>query len=136
MHAPEAWLKISTEDLNVAKILLKAEFFSPATYHCQQSAEKSLKAYLVFKKQSQIKTHDLVRLIDLCLKYDKSFEKVFEAAFRLNPFSTKFRYPTEFDVPDRTATLAAIKAAKMVLTFVVAKIEVKETGQTDLFKAE
>lgn len=47
----EAWLRIAKEDLCAAKGLLSLELFSSVAFHCQQAAEKSLKAYLVFHKQ-------------------------------------------------------------------------------------
>lgn len=136
MQSHESWLKIARDDLSAAKALVKVELFSQATYHCQQSAEKSLKAYLVLKKQPTIKTHDLIKLVELCMKFDKSFATMLSAAENLNSFSTKFRYPTEYDVPDSADVMTGINYAKVVLTFVVAKVEAKETGQTDLFKSE
>jgi HEPN domain-containing protein len=35
----EKWGQIAKDDLSVAKALLKLEFFSAVTYHCQQSAK-------------------------------------------------------------------------------------------------
>lgn len=136
MQSHESWLKIARDDLTAAKALVKIELFSQATYHCQQSAEKALKAYLAFKQQEIIKTHDLIKLVELCMKFDKSFAKMVPAAENLNSFSARFRYPTEYDVPDNAATVTAIKYAKMVMDFVLDKIEEKETGQIDLFKTE
>ena len=56
MQEHEKWLKIAQEDLLAAKGLLTLELFSSVTYHCQQAAEKSLKAYHVFKKHVAFKT--------------------------------------------------------------------------------
>ena len=50
MHGHEEWLRIAKEDLLAAKALVKIELFSAVVYHCQQSSEKLLKAYLVFIK--------------------------------------------------------------------------------------
>jgi len=133
MQGHEAWLTIAKEDLMVAKVLLKEEFFSPATYHCQQSAEKALKAYLVHKKFRIVKTHDLIHLLELCMKFDRDFEKIYEEVRGLNPFATKFRYPSEFDIPDLTETELTIKQAQKILRLVVKKIEEPETGQISLF---
>jgi HEPN domain-containing protein len=129
----EEWLRIAKEDLRAAKGLLPLELFSPVTYHCQQAAEKSLKAYLVFNKQPAPKTHDLLRLLEFCMHSDKNFEKVFEAADCLNPFSMKFRYPTEFDIPDLTDAESAVQQAQRIVAFVVQKISQPETGQVSLF---
>lgn len=130
----EAWLRIAKEDLMVAKVLLREEFFSTVTYHCQQAAEKSLKAYLVFKDQPVLKTHDLTKLIELCMEKDREFEKIYTYARYLNPFSTKFRYPSEYDIPDYAHAENTIKQTQKLMTFVIDKILTPETGQTDIFK--
>ena len=38
--------------------------FDVAVYHCQQAAEKALKAYLVFYDQRVAKTHDVGLLLE------------------------------------------------------------------------
>lgn len=43
----EKWLTISRRDLQSARALLKELLLENVVYHCQQSAEKTLKAYLV-----------------------------------------------------------------------------------------
>jgi HEPN domain-containing protein len=133
MQEHERWLKIVEVDLRSAKVLLKAEVFSSATYHCQQAAEKALKAYLAFKNQKIIKIHDLVMLVELCSKFDKDFEKLYDNAEYLNPFVTKFRYPTEFDIPDCADTKHAIEQAGKIVKFVLKKIAEPNAGQQTLF---
>lgn len=122
MQKHEDWLRIAKEDLLAAKALVKIELFSAVTYHCQQSAEKSLKGYLVLKEQAAIKTHDLTKLLELCLKFDVNFKKLYEATKQLNPFSTKFRYPTEFEIPDLADAELAINHAQSIMRFVLKKI--------------
>lgn len=111
MQNHKAWLKIAREDLMAAKGLLDLELFSTTAYHCQQAAEKSLKAYLVFKKHHVVKSHDLIQLIEFCMKFDRDFEKLLDAAGVLNPFSTRFRYPSEHDIPDLSDAKSAINLA-------------------------
>ncbi len=129
MPAHENWLAIAKEDLLAAKGLLKLGLFSSALFHCQQSVEKSLKAYLTFKKHPISKTHDLVHLLELCMSFDPEFKKVYEAADYINPFATRFRYPTEFDIPDIDVTKKAIKLAENTVKYVLKKIEMPIAGQ-------
>jgi HEPN domain-containing protein len=136
MHGHEEWLRIAKEDLLAAKALVKVELFSAVVYHCQQSAEKSFKAYLVFKKQQAIKTHDLIKLLELCMMFNRDFQKRFDAADYINPFSSKFRYPTESEIPDLSEAELAVNHAENILRFVVKKISEPETGQGDLFNVE
>jgi len=133
MQEHERWLQIVDKDLKSAKILLKSELFSTASYHCQQAAEKALKAYLVFKDQEIIKTHDLVKLAELCSQIDKTFEKLYDDAIYLNPLATKFRYPTEFDIPSFEDAKVSIKKTQKIVNFVLKKIAEPETGQKELF---
>lgn len=133
----ERWLEIVKEDLAAARVLLKAELFSSVTYHSQQAAEKSLKAFLVFKNCPVLKTHDLLKLLELCVALDCDFQKQFDAAEYVNPFSTKFRYPDDFSAPDLQKAKLAIKHARSVMTFVVKKISMYGTdNQKDIFEIE
>jgi HEPN domain-containing protein len=129
----EKWIRIAQEDLRMAKLALPQELFSPLTYHCQQAAEKALKGYHVFKKQPVMKTHDLAKLLETCLQFDKNFEKLRQAAMELNPYSSKFRYPTEFEIPDQEDAELAIKHAEAILRFVVRKLSEPDTGQVTIF---
>lgn len=133
MQEHEKWLKIVHEDLTAAKALIKIELFSTVTYHCQQAAEKSLKAYLVFKKHPVIKTHDLVQLLELCMKFSNDFKMIYEPTKLLNPFSSKSRYPTEYDIPDLADSKLAIKHMQSIVNFVLKKIAAPEMGQTNIF---
>jgi HEPN domain-containing protein len=133
MREHERWLKIVDDDIKSAKGLLCLEVFSTATYHCQQAAEKALKAYLVFKNQKVKKIHDLIEITALCCELDKEFERLYDDVEHLNPFATKFRYPTEFDIPDYDDTKQAIEQTERIINFVLKKITEPKTGQQELF---
>ncbi|KKP24373.1 MAG: HEPN-type nucleotidyltransferase, antibiotic resistance related protein [candidate division TM6 bacterium GW2011_GWF2_28_16] len=133
MQEHEKWLRIAKEDLLAAKALIKIELYGSVSFHCQQSAEKSLKGYLAFKKQEIIKTHDLLKLLELCMVIDRSFETQLLVVNYLNPFSTKFRYPSEYDIPDLETVKNTIKYTEKILNFSLKKINEPETGQTSIF---
>lgn len=133
MQEHEKWLKIAKDDLLAAKGLIKLELYSASVYHSQQSAEKSLKSYLVFKNYPVVKTHDLIKLLEMCMSFDHEFRNKFEAADYINPFSSKFRYPTEFDIPELSNADLAVRHAENIIRFVLKKVAAPETGQTDIF---
>ena len=133
MQEYELWLKMGKEGLMAAKELLRLEILSTSIYHCHQTAEKTLKGYLAFKKHEIIKTCNLVKLVELCCEFDNNFEELYDLAEQLNPFATKFRYPTEFDIPDFADTEAAIKQTQKIMNFVIKKIAEPETGQIKIF---
>jgi HEPN domain-containing protein len=129
MQEHEKWLAKAQEDLGMARLGLPVGYFSSVAYHCQQAAEKSLKGYLCFRGESIIKTHDLVKSLEQCMKYDKDFQKLYGAIRELNPYATRFRYPSEFDIPDQDDAKIAIKHAELIIKSVLKKISVVPSGQ-------
>ena len=61
VHELRQWLIKAGHDLGSAKRLLSGDetFPDTAVYHCQQAAEKALKAYLTLKDTPFQKVHDL-----------------------------------------------------------------------------
>ena len=82
-------------------------------YHCQQSAEKYLKAYLVQCNQVPPWIHDLRRLVDLCAFHDASLTAFLPLAQLLNPYGTVIRYPslaaTQVDAQDAMKALRRVR---------------------------
>ena len=122
MHMHEYWLLIAKEDLDSAKHLFSKEFIT-TLFHVQQCAEKSLKAYLVFINNSVIKTHDLVKLVDVCLKYNKQFEVLRQLAATITPYETAGRYPDNtFKKPSQENIKNFIEKSEYVFNFVINQI--------------
>lgn len=118
----EKWLTISRRDLQSAKALLKELLLENVVYHCQQSAEKTLKAYLVHQGIVFPKTHDLDVLLDLCSPLDPDFRNLDDAADVLTPYATEFRYPSDSLEPEEEDARQAIEMAELILTFVTQKL--------------
>ncbi len=66
-------------------------------FHCQQSVEKLLKAYLASKNIDFGKTHNLEFLLELCRKQDNIFENL--TVGNLSFYAVEVRYPDEFYIP-------------------------------------
>jgi HEPN domain-containing protein len=64
----KAWLQKAYSDLRSAQILAThgAIVLDTATFHCQQAAEKALKAFLVWRAVPFDRVHNLTYLLDLC----------------------------------------------------------------------
>ena len=60
MQKHEIWISKANRDLTLARKAVKDddENLDGAVFHCQQCAEKVLKAYLVYQNQHIIKSHD------------------------------------------------------------------------------
>lgn len=121
MNPHEEWLFKADRDLKGAKGLLDLKLEDLAVYHTQQCAEKALKAYLVFNSLPLVKSHDLGRLLSLCIDLDSDFCDIQNEIRNLQGLDTRFRYPDIDLVPDEEATKQAIGFAETVLDFVVNK---------------
>ena len=91
----KAWLVKAWRDLETARRVAagKPPFYDIAVYHCQQAAEKAVKAFLVHHGKPYEKTHDIEVLADLAAEIDPGFSKLADAADALTPYATRFRYP-------------------------------------------
>ncbi|BAZ81238.1 HEPN domain-containing protein [Sphaerospermopsis kisseleviana CS-549] len=69
------WIIKSQRDIKVARILIENEvsLLDAVVYHCQQSAEKALKAYLTYQDLVFKKTHDLGVLVEMCSVFFNDF---------------------------------------------------------------
>ena len=85
------WLRAAMDDLEDAKVLLKAGRYSGAAFHAHQAAEKALKAAIIeLKGQLPPRIHNLLELARILGVDD---EEVIEALRRLNPHYRVARYP-------------------------------------------
>ena len=101
------WLAKANEDLNAAKALLSlgTAFFSTIGFHCQQAAEKYLKAFLTWRQIEFPKTHDLGLLLGLISTAASSLAECLEDVVELTSYGVEIRYPG--DIPEITKEDAA-----------------------------
>ena len=120
------WLDKAHSDLkNVEIILASQESQLPldtACFHCQQAAEKFIKAFLVFNGRSFPFTHNLADLVAICMQVDMSFAAIQRKAEILTPFAVEIRYPDDFYMPSRKETEEAFAIAVEVKIFILAKL--------------
>jgi HEPN domain-containing protein len=101
--------------------------YDAVCFHCQQCAEKFLKAYLQERGQRFPPVHDLIELLELCLPYDGTFELQRDLLKDLTRYAVEFRYPGELATKEDAR--AALQAVRMVRAFVRQKL-----GLTDEVK--
>ena len=126
MQDHKVWLAWAEKDLKIAKIILNNEevVISGVLYHCQQCIEKSFKAYLFFKKQPVPRTHDLIKLMKLCAKFDSELITLTTISLDLDPHTTYSRYPdTAFLMPDITTTTILFNQTMDAFNFVKNKMQ-------------
>ena len=84
LHDTRAWLLRAEEDLAAAAVLAAPATLRSALFHCQQAAEKSLKAFLTWREKPFPRTHALT---------------VLAPSLSLTRFAVALGYPGEFEEP-------------------------------------
>jgi len=89
------WVSKAEEDMNAAREL--AAHTPPrrnaACFHCQQAAEKYLKALLQELGAAVPRTHDLENLVDLLVPHDTTLALLRRSAASLTKYAVEYRYP-------------------------------------------
>lgn len=119
-----AWLNKARHDIETARRVLyhNQPITDTAVYHCQQAAEKALKAVLIYHGESVFKTHDLIALLTKCANHDPVFINWVETAATLTPYATAFRYPANDPDPSLADAEQAVKMATELLDFVQSRL--------------
>ena len=118
------WLKFSEMDLRAAKHLSETMLPPPLEiicYHCQQSAEKALKAFLVYHGITPPRTHDLNDLRNICQNIDDNFDEITADCKRLTDYGVQPRYPMGNEITDGD-TVLALQDSEKISEFVKEKI--------------
>ncbi len=92
----DEWVFKAEDDYRSAEALLyeiETPIADTASFHCQQCAEKYLKAYLQEKEIEFPRQHDLIPLMEFCRTVDDSFESLRIDLGRLDRYAIAIRYP-------------------------------------------
>lgn len=91
----DLWLKKAGRDLrfSTAALTLEEQFFDEIVFHCQQSVEKSIKAFLATHKEPFGKTHDIGELLLSVSKIDIELAQLLDSAKILSKYAVAIRYP-------------------------------------------
>jgi len=118
------WLLKAADDLRGAEIDLAAvpPLTGDAAFHCQQAAEKALKALLAWHDVPFRKTHDLAEIGQQCTTLDVSLEPLCRRAERLTTFAWIFRYPGDLEDPPVEEVVEALAVARDVHNAVLARL--------------
>ena len=119
----QKWIVKAEHDFISAKTIFKYEpmILDNVCFHCQQSVEKYLKAFLIYKKQEIEKTHSVDYLLKKCAKLDKDFEKL--DMENLEDYAVKGRYPTDLIDPSAEKVKQYLKIVSITKKLVLSKIK-------------
>ena len=106
------WVKKAEDDLGVARKLLRGRTQYPdqVCFHCQQAAEKYLKAMLQDTGVAFPRTHDILQLVDLLIPIDGTLRRFRRGAKALTRYAVEYRYPGLKATP-RQARAVYVKAS-------------------------
>lgn len=108
------WLTKASLDLRAAEHDLQATppLHADAVFHCQQAAERALKAFLAWYDEPFRKTHNLEELGRQVAAFDPSLRALVGRAGTLTEYAWKFRYPGELNEPPREEAEGALALAR------------------------
>ena len=117
----QQWLDKGKDDLRAAEYLSTMHHPTPdeiICFHCQQSAEKYLKAFIFSVDIEPEKTHNLKDLLNICQKYNTEFSTLSLKIFNLTRYSVLPRYPNELEINNEDMK-TALSYAKSIQEFVM-----------------
>ena len=98
------WVQYALSDYNAAVKMVRLHRPVPVEivcYHCQQAAEKILKAYTIAKSATLTKTHDLVVLLNQCREHSAEFDKYAKPCIALTTYASLSRYPANVEITEQ-----------------------------------
>lgn len=117
-RAVKKWLSKAARDARTAKALLsmRPPFLDSAAFHCQQSIEKSLKAYLIGKGVRIKKIHDLIALNNEAKANGLTLKVSDRTLATISKYAVEYRYPGGIKVKlSRASVNRALVVADNVL---------------------
>jgi len=120
----KTWITKADGDLKVAERELSASdsVLDAVCFHLQQAVEKLIKAFLSNEMKNIRKTHNILFLLEQCIKIDSDFKK-FEKEFDLiSECSVEIRYPDSFLVLEKTELQDVLPKVKEFREFVLSKV--------------
>ncbi|MCL2067627.1 MAG: HEPN domain-containing protein [Treponema sp.] len=129
----QQWLDKASDDLRAAEYLSTMRHPMPdeiICFHCQQSAEKYLKAFIFLQDIEPEKSHILEDLLTICQKYNAEFSTLLSKAILLTRYGVMPRYPNDLGITNEQMK-TAIQYAKDVQEFVLQVIKNEQEADTN-----
>lgn len=119
------WIEIAKKDLKGAKILYEHDGdYGLVLFHLQQSVEKYLKGYLIFKIGMLQDGHSLIKLCKKASTYNSEFRKFIKDCAFLNGYYIETRYPAEDPlIADEEDVKEGIKFTEEIIVFIEQNIK-------------
>ena len=125
------WILLADNDLYASELLMKDEhpLTNIVAFHCQQTIEKYLKAFLIENDITLVKTHDLIKLNGMIKEFkDLGIDE--KKLILINEVYVEARYPSELGLmpdgfPSNEQALEFIDFAKEIKEIIIKNLIVK-----------
>jgi HEPN domain-containing protein len=116
------WITKAEEDLIVANQLMKMEYPPKGAigFHYQQSAEKFLKAFLLFNDDDIPKTHNIEFLLEKAKKFEAGFAEIDPG--NLTDYGVEARYPGDFLEPSLNELVLLLNVVEKIKIIVIRRL--------------
>ncbi len=116
----DKWFEIGNNELGFAKLGLEEsdEFYAQVCVEAHQAIEKFLKGFLAYNGFKYPKTHDLVRLVQECMQFNKDFEEFRDGCNKVSSHFIDLRYPVHFEQKTKKQAEESVKTAEDVKKFI------------------
>lgn len=109
----------------------RKEYYEDYCYDCQQTAEKALKAILIFHNTPYERTHSIGRLLELIEKTGITIPTVIKKSDELTLYASDTRYPGDYEPVTNKEYKQALKLAEKVLQWT--KLITQQKSTENLF---
>jgi HEPN domain-containing protein len=86
-------MRRARDDLAVARLVYREDYFSHVCFLSQQCIEKALKGYLLWIAHDYPRVHRLVELVMRCQAHDADFGELLAACIVVDQYYIPTRYP-------------------------------------------
>lgn len=119
------WLDRAGEDMLSAELLSHNEScFNAAAFHCQQTIEKALKAYILLKSDQLVDGHNLTWLCKRAMRHDRKFSDWLIDSASLNKCYIETRYPADLPLATTLEEIAVYYGmAKDMYAFICGEVK-------------
>lgn len=128
-----SWLAKAMYDLESAHHAMKRKrpLTADAVFHCQQAAEKAMKAFLTWHDVPFRKTHVLEEIGLPCVQLDASLQLPIQAASPLTEYAWRFRYPGDPAAPPPEEARLALRLAEAVVQVILDRVPLEARPEID-----
>lgn len=122
------WLEKAESDYRYAKMSFGAfdDFYSQICVLCHDSAEKYLKAYIIYSNREPAKIHDLVTLHRQCVEISRNNSQLasLEDECRvLNRYYIPLKYPSHYPAVDKQKAGESMEAIEKIRGVIKGKMK-------------